>query len=112
MLALFAASDFEPLSVKSDGEDEGIQDLTAHLTNTCLQDATTAQDSVFLLSELTGKPYLSPETHEAVGVLSRAQSDGIVHRISEIVAETFRAGLGMSNHFSVSFSIACCLSVF
>lgn len=103
MLALFAASVFEPPAANLDDDDEAVQDLTAHLTNTCLQDATTAQNNVFLFSELTGRSYLSHDTHESLGVLSQEQSDSVILRIGEVVAETFRAGLGMSNHFSVSF---------
>lgn len=103
MLALFAASDFEPPAASPDDEDEALRDLTAHLTNTCLQDATTSRDSVFLLSELTGKSFLSPGSDEVLGKLSQEQTDSIIQRIGEVVAETFRAGLGMSNHFSVGY---------
>ncbi|KAK9896264.1 tubulin-tyrosine ligase [Cystobasidium minutum MCA 4210] len=102
MLALFAASVFEPPAANLDDDDEAVQDLTAHLTNTCLQDATTAQNNVFLFSELTGRSYLSHDTHESLGVLSQEQSDSVILRIGEVVAETFRAGLGMSNHFSTA----------
>jgi tubulin--tyrosine ligase len=108
MLALFAASDFEaPAALTNDeNDDAAIQDLTAHLTNTCLQSTQTAKESVFLLSDLTGKPYLSPETHEAIGTLSPMQTSQIIKKIGEVVAETFKAGLGMSNHFQVLPSFA------
>lgn len=102
MLALFAPSKFEQLPNTSDPEDDGVQDLTAHLTNTCLQDEETAKESVYLLSDLVGKPFLSPETHVAAGTLSTAQTDSIISRIGGVVGETFKAGLGMPNHFSVS----------
>lgn len=104
MLALFAAMDFEQLSNLSESDDDGVQNLTAHLTNTCLQDDETAKDSVFLLSDLVGNSFLSPENHQAVDTLSSEQTDRIIQRISEVTGETFKAGLGMPNHFSVSFS--------
>lgn len=103
MLALFAESDFESPSATLEGGDEAMQDLTAHLTNTCLQDTATAKDNVFLLSDLAGKSYLSPDDQTVLGTLSQEQVDKIIHRIGEVVAETFKAGLGMPNHFSVSY---------
>jgi len=101
MLALFAASDFEQPTSSLEDDGDVIQDLTAHLTNTCLQDDSTAKESVFLLSDLSGKSFLSPQDHQALGTLSQAQIDKIAQRISQVVGETFMAGLGMPNHFSV-----------
>lgn len=85
----------------NDNED-GVQDLTAHLTNTCLQDETTAQQTVFMLFDLVGKSMLDPQSHEELSILTEGQADQIMERIGVVVGETFQAGLAMPNHFSVS----------
>lgn len=110
MLALFAASDFKPFGSASNTLGDDVQDLTAHLTNTCLQDDETAKDNVYLLSDLTGKPIFSSKTGLIAGTLSFEQTDSILKRIGQVVGETFRAGLGMPNHFSVS-DLACFMMI-
>lgn len=105
MLALFAGSDFEELSSNPNAVDDGVQDLTAHLTNTCLQDDETAKQSVYLLSDLIGKRFLSATHHMTESTLTQDQADSIIRRIGQVIGETFRAGLGMANHFSVSHLI-------
>lgn len=108
MLALFAGADFELPGAshgEMDDDDAAIQDLAAHLTNTCLQSDQSAKESVFLLRDLLGKHILSPTSHKEVGQLSLQQIDHIIDDIGETVAETFRAGLGMANHFQVSLHL-------
>lgn len=102
MLALFAGSDFEELSSNPNAVEDGVQDLTAHLTNTCLQDDETAKQSVYLLSDLIGKRFLSATHHMTESTLTQDQADSITRRIGQVIGETFRAGLGMANHFSTA----------
>ena len=115
ILALFASRPYAlPGATPADNdddEDSALLDLAAHLTNTCLQSSAEAESSVFLLSDLAGKRILSPSAGISPGQqqqpgdgaqLTAAQVDAAVARIGEVVGETFRAGLGMPNHFSVA----------
>lgn len=109
MLALFASKAYEdPGSDASDRQDvDDIERLAAHLTNTCLQSAEEAETSVFLLSDLVGKHILQPpDSAEAgpsiLGTLSQTKLDRAIDRAGQVVGETFKAALGMRNHFAVS----------
>lgn len=118
ILALFASKSYTPpTSVAAhddnddnDDKDPTMLDLAAHLTNTCLQSSTEAESSVFLLSDLVGKRIISPndaaapeKQQEWEGArLTATQVEAATARIGEVVGETFRAGLGMPNHFSVA----------
>jgi len=102
ILALFAASAYSsPSSILTQGDDDEEQDLSAHLTNTCLQCEEEADNSVFLFSDLVGKSILDTDG-SVLGQISQDQIESVIDRIGKVVGETFAAGLGMPNHFSVS----------
>jgi len=106
MLALFASKPYHSPSMSRAAQDQGghaddILDLTSHLTNTCLQSDSEAKDSVFLLSDLVGKSLLQTPASSQAATFSDEQLQKVISRIGEVVGETFRAGLGMPNHFSV-----------
>ena len=101
ILALFASSSYIFPTHPSVHEDSGDDlDLSGHLTNTCLQSDEDAQKAVFLLSDLVGRSILS-SSGERLDTLSQEQVRGVVHRIGQMIGETFRAALGMPNHFTV-----------
>lgn len=76
---------------------DDLYDLTAQLTNTCLQDNSVVKpdDTVFLFSSL-------PED-----TLSAAQAQAVTSQIAELVGETFKAALGSGSQFQVSLLCIC-----
>jgi len=104
MLALFASAPYSPPA--STLQEDAEQDLSSHLTNTCLQSEEEADKSVFLLSDLRGKSILD-EHGDVIGTISQDQIDRVIKRIGEVIGETFAAGLGMPNHFTVCHSPLC-----
>ena len=100
VLALFASKPYSPPSAPSDKVIADM-DLSAHLTNTCLQSAEEAEESVFLLSDLVERSFYE-FSGRALDDFSQCQMDSIVDRIGQTVAETFRAGLDLPKHFAVT----------
>lgn len=105
MLALFASKPYASPMASSERKDV-VNDLTAHLTNTCLQSDTEAESSVFLLSDLVGYRMVTSTNSECGDgkplYLTKALVDDAVVSIGNTVGEIFRAGLAVPNHFSVA----------
>ena len=80
MLMLFSAENYSNPNV-NDGVhyEDGIIEMTGHLTNTCLQDSTDKK----VVEELKKS------------ILSGAQQKYIVHQIHEIVADLFKAAVNV-----------------
>ncbi|QRW19394.1 tubulin-tyrosine ligase [Rhizoctonia solani] len=96
-LALFAGSAYASPSCKP-GDSPNDMDLSAHLTNTALQDSVD-ESSVRLLKELIGCDILSAQGIGTTFSLEDVQ--GIEDQVSEILAETFKAALASAIHFQV-----------
>lgn len=112
VLALFAATPYSLPSTSSSGggEDESVLDLTAHLTNTCLQTAFQSPGesdaNVHLLSDLVSRPILSeppPSSSSSPDpsdpVFTAEMRFLILDRISDVTAELFRAASEQPVHF-------------
>jgi len=67
-----------------------------------LQSDSEAENSVFCLSDLVGKTILAPQEGSVTVVFLNEHMDGVTRKIGEVAGETFRAGLGMPNHFSAT----------
>ncbi len=104
ILALFAAAPYVQPEYK---EDEAGVDLAAHLTNTSLQrDNPDTQSGVRLLSELVGCTVYSGKPSQWEGkALTQSNVDGLVHQVSEVLAETFKAAIASPIHFQVGFMV-------
>ncbi|KAF2133120.1 tubulin-tyrosine ligase [Dothidotthia symphoricarpi CBS 119687] len=93
MLALFAASPYTPPSTTTP------PDLSAHLTNTCLQNSTTRAGSVSLFWDLPSTLPVQPPYTPSI-TANASWKDDIFSQIRSITSETFTAAArGMGTHF-------------
>lgn len=104
ILALFSSTPYSPPSEK----DEGSETLSAHLTNTALQDSH-GEENVRLLQELVGCRLVScvnsndKEGEETLDspILTQNHVDEIIDQVSLTIGEVFEAGLNSGVHFQV-----------
>ncbi|KAJ3567362.1 hypothetical protein NP233_g6410 [Leucocoprinus birnbaumii] len=98
ILALFCSVPYRrPNSLASDGEEPYTMGLEAHLTNTSLQMAR-GEEGVRLFDELVGCQILG-EDGEALGLFTGDSRKNIIHQMTEVLSETFRAALQTPVHF-------------
>ncbi|KAI0704907.1 tubulin-tyrosine ligase [Cytidiella melzeri] len=105
VLALFSAKPYtSPFALESSSDPT---DISAHLTNTCLQ-KERSEAGVRLLDELVGCHILSKPGHTSIEpqrngsnglVFTEADVADIKKQIGELLGDTFKAALGMSVHF-------------
>ena len=99
ILALFSSTTYQPPS----DEEEGSAQLSAHLTNTALQEAH-GEENVRLLQELVGSHILGRESsHDRT--LTQGDVDWIVDEVASCLGEVFKAGLTSAIHFQASRTI-------
>jgi hypothetical protein len=89
MLALQAPKPYAPPG------DDGVDDLGAHLTNTCLQDGL--EDNVHLFSDFIGKDSTSPGR----SVFTAEDVASVQAQIYAIASDLFKAALGSGSLFQV-----------
>ncbi|KAH7344667.1 hypothetical protein B0J17DRAFT_623996 [Rhizoctonia solani] len=97
ILTLFAGAAYISPSSQP-GEDPNEMDLSAHLTNTALQD-DVHESSIRLLRELIGCDILSTPNSDEMLRLEDVRD--IEDQVSNILAETFKAALASAVHFQV-----------
>jgi tubulin---tyrosine ligase len=97
ILALFSSSPYTPPS----SDQEASSDLSAHLTNTALQQAH-GEENVRLLQELVGSNmYNSNATKGRHCLLTQKNVDSIVESVAACIGEVFKAALNSAVHFQV-----------
>lgn len=95
ILALFSSSAYKSPCP----DDEASSNLSAHLTNTALQESR-GEENVRLLQELVGCTIFPPdETSDQKRVLSQADVDSIVDNVATCIGEVFKAALNSAIHF-------------
>ncbi|KZT53656.1 tubulin-tyrosine ligase [Calocera cornea HHB12733] len=97
LLCLFAP---EPFSAPS--APMGEQQLSAHLTNTCLQREETKERFVLELGELAGRACVAGEGGDRMGreVIAAEDVESIRSGVGEVLAETWRAAVSAGQvHF-------------
>lgn len=108
-LALFAPTPYSlpNHSYPSSDEDEDDDnddikiDLSSHLTNTCLQGDSQQEIAVRSFQSMSSFTILSgPFKGQELGDQARIQK--VEERVGEVIAETFRAGIGSGSGFQVS----------
>lgn len=102
ILALFSAAPY--VNPSEQGSDP---DLVPHLTNTSLQ-TDRGEAGVRLLDNLIGSSILS--ANDSHGQLTEDHIKHIIQKISEILAETFKAALENPVHFQVGLYQLICLA--
>ncbi|BGO99256.1 putative tubulin--tyrosine ligase pby1 [Rhodotorula toruloides] len=102
-LALFASSPYSPPSLDDEAERTGEFDLSAHLTNTCLQTSVLGEEaptvSVSTLQGMADKVILGG-SHEGEK-LGEERIAKIEEDVRETVAEVFKAAVGAGSSFQV-----------
>ncbi|KAG8836401.1 hypothetical protein FRC17_003311 [Serendipita sp. 399] len=97
ILALFSSMEYAPPSA----ETEGSSDLSAHLTNTALQEQH-GEENVRLLQELIGSRMLSADSRSVEIVrLTEEDVNLIIDEVAASLGEAFRACLTSPVHFQV-----------
>lgn len=104
ILALFSSKPYKPPSE----EDEGSENLSAHLTNTALQESH-GEENVRLLQELVGCRIVSKanlgdgagEETVSYPILTQEDVDQIVDQVSMTIGNVFKAALNSGVHFQV-----------
>lgn len=94
MLALFSSSAYN----RPTTELEGASNISAHLTNTALQESH-GEENVRLLQELVGCTLLSGSNRDSV--LTQADIERLTDNVAEILAEIFKPSLDSPIHFQV-----------
>lgn len=100
-LALFASSPYQPPAASA--SESGEFDLSAHLTNTCLQTSVLGEEastvSVSTLQSMADKVILGgPHEGEQLG---EERISRIEEGVREAVAEVFKAAVGAGSSFQV-----------
>jgi tubulin--tyrosine ligase len=79
--------------------EDAVEDLTAHLTNTCLQDGAS-DGNVHLFTDLMGKQMITATgEHRSLG---EEDLTSVQQQIGEITRELFEAALGSGSQFQAS----------
>ena len=99
ILALFSSKSYAA-PCRSDGDQTGMVDLTAHLTNTSLQEHR-GEEGVRLLSELVGCSVLDGDR------FTESDLEDITEQAGDVLADTFRAALDTTVHFQVCWFFRC-----
>lgn len=93
ILALFSSAAYQPPSDK----EEGSSQLSAHLTNTALQESR-GEENVRLLQELVGSHIFGREQNHGRS-FTQADVDWIIDEVANCLGEVFKAGLTSAIHF-------------
>lgn len=96
ILALFASRNYS-LPTQLDGNGSAINELSRHLTNTCLQDDAEAADSVHPFRDL-----VDCVISGSAEIFTEEKHDEIVLRTGLVIGEAVRAASAVPNHFSVA----------